>query len=172
MMRSPFHALLLATLLLPAPAAAQSTEVQLGGIRTDPNAPVEITADRLEADQNAGIAVFTGNVVMIQGPMRLTAPRVDVFYATDGSGDMDRAHATGGVTMTSGEDAAEGQEAVYTIADGVVVMTGDVLLLQRGQTIAGQRFTANLDDGTGVMEGRVAVVLPPRQDGAAPAGSE
>lgn len=174
MMRSPFRALALAALLLPATAAAQTTEVQLGGIRTDPDAPVEITADRLEADQNAGLAIFTGDVVMIQGPMRLTAPRVEVFYATDGSGDMDRAHATGGVTMTSGEDAAEGQEAVYTIADGVVVMTGDVLLLQQGQTIAGQRFTANLDDGTGVMEGRVAVVIPPRQDGegAAPAGTE
>ena len=49
MMHPPFRALTLAALLLPAAAAAQTTEVQLGGIRSDPNAPVEITADRLQA---------------------------------------------------------------------------------------------------------------------------
>lgn len=165
------RALALLALCLAAPSAgAQSTEVKLGGIRTDPAAPVEITADRLEADQGAGIAIFTGNVVVGQGPLRLTAPRVEVFYATDGSGDMERAHATGGVTMTSGEDAAEGEEAVYTIADGIVVMTGDVLLTQTGRTLAGERFVARLDDGTGVMEGRVAVVIPGRAADPAQAG--
>lgn len=156
----------LAVPMLPAPAPAQTTDVRLGGIRTDRNAPVEITADRLEADQAAGRALFTGNVVVTQGPLRLTAPQVEVVYAGDGSGAMDRAVATGGVTMTSGDDAAEGQEAVYTIAEGIIVLTGDVLLTQGPQTLAGQRFTADLDDGTGVMEGRVAVVIPPRADPA------
>ena len=163
----PLIALCLALLVPVAPLWAQSTEIALGGIRTDRNAPVEITADRLEADQAAGTAVFLGNVVVGQGPLRLAAPRVEVIYATGDTGRMERVLASGGVTMTSGSDAAEGQEAVYTLADSTIVMTGDVLLTQGPTTIAGQRFTANLADGTGRMEGRVAVVIP-----AAPAPAD
>lgn len=164
MYRPLLRALILAAGLAAGPAVAQTTEVALGGIRTDPDAPVEITADRLEADQAANTAVFTGDVVVVQGPMTMAAPRVDVIYAADGSGVMERVLASGGVTMTSGPDAAEAEDADYTVETGIMVMTGNVLLTQGTTTIAGQRLTAHLDDGTGVMEGRVAVVIPPRQD--------
>lgn len=160
MPRHRLCALTLAASLCAGSLAAQTTEIALGGIRTDRNAPVEITADRLEANQAAGTAVFTGNVVVGQGPLRLTAPRVEVIYAIDDGSRMDRVLASGGVTVASGPDAAEGQEAVYTLADSTIVLTGNVLLTQGATTMAGQRFTANLADGTGRMEGRVAVVIP------------
>lgn len=161
------RALTLAVLVVAGPAMAQTTEVSLGGIRTDPNAPVEITADRLDADQAAGTAIFTGNVVVIQGPMTLAAPRVEVIYEQDGSGTMDSVLASGGVTMTSGTDMAESDDADYAVESGIMVLTGNVLLTQGPTTMAGERLTANLDDGTGVMEGRVAVVIPGRaEDGA------
>jgi lipopolysaccharide export system protein LptA len=153
-------ALGLAALLAAAPAAAQTTEISLGGLRTDPDAPVQITADRLEADQDSGTAVFTGDVVVIQGQMVMAAPRVEVFYAADGSGTLERVHATGGVTLTSDAEAAEGEDAVYTPADTTVVMTGDVLLTQGTTTLAGQMLTADLSQGTGVMEGRVSMLIP------------
>jgi lipopolysaccharide export system protein LptA len=56
-------------------------------------------------------------------------------------------------------DAAEGDEAIYTLADRVVVMTGDVLLTQEQSAISGEVLTVQLDDGTGVMEGRVRTIL-------------
>ena len=163
MPRPLFRALTLAALVSAGSLSAQTTKVALGGIRTDPNAPVEITADRLEADQARGTAVFSGGVVVHQGPLTLAAPRVEVIYASDGSGGMDRVLASGGVTMTSGTDAAEAAEAAYDVSAGVVVMTGNVLLTQGPTTLAGQKFTADLSDGTGVMEGRVAVTIPARE---------
>lgn len=165
MLRTIPRALILAALLAAGPAAAQTTEIALGGLRTDPNAPVEISADRLEANQTGGNAVFSGNVVVGQGPLRLAAPRVEVVYAADGSGGVDRVLAMGGVTLTSGPDAAEAEQAVFSIESGQVVMMGNVLLTQGATTIAGQRLTANLEDGTGLMEGRVAVVIPSSRDG-------
>lgn len=160
MPQAHFRALSLVALLAATPAAAQTTEVSLGGLRTDPDAPVQITADRLVADQDAGTAVFTGDVVVVQGQMVMAAPRVEVFYAADGSGTLERVHASGGVTLTSEAEAAEGEDAVYTPADSTVVMTGSVLLTQGSTTLAGEMLTADLGQGTGVMEGRVSMLIP------------
>jgi lipopolysaccharide export system protein LptA len=147
--------------LVPLPAFGQGTEVSFGGIRADTSQPVEVTADQLNVNQNDGTAIFTGNVIVIQGDMRLTAPRLQVEYGTEDKSEIERLHATGGVTMVSGPEAAEAQEAVYTVAAGEVVLTGDVLLTQKGSTMSGQQLFVDLDSGTGRMEGRVKTILLP-----------
>src|SRR6056297_1297026 len=128
-------------------ALAQGADVSFGGLRQDTSEPVEIAADRLEIDQDSGAATFSGNVVIGQGEMRLTGARVDVTYSTGEAGEIERLHATGGVTFLSGEEAAEAREAIYTIADGALVMTGDVLLTQGRNTIAGDRLSVDLEAG-------------------------
>ncbi|WP_116086252.1 lipopolysaccharide transport periplasmic protein LptA [Tropicimonas sp. IMCC34011] len=158
--------------LIAGPLHAQGTGIAFGTPQ-DGDQPVEVTAEELQLDQAAGTAVFSGNVIVGQGDMRLTAPRVDVTYATDADGNstggIDRLHATGGVTLTSGGEAAEGQEAVYTVGSGQVVMTGDVLLTQGQNALAGEKLTVGLDDGQGVMEGNVRVVFQPQDEAAEPA---
>jgi lipopolysaccharide export system protein LptA len=145
--------------------AQQGAQFPFGGLRGDPSLPVEIAADNLEVSQADGAATFSGNVVIGQGEMRLSAGKVRVEYATadNSPGKIDKLHASGGVTLVSGAEAAEAQEAIYTIADGSVVMTGAVVLTQGQNVISGERLVVNLSDGTGRMEGRVRTVL--RQDG-------
>lgn len=155
------RALMACLVLVPLAAYGQGTDVSFGGIRADTSQPVEVTADQLNVNQNDGTAIFTGNVVVIQGDMRLTAPRLQVEYATGNTSEIERLHATGGVTMISGPEAAEAQEAVYTVADGEVVLTGDVLLTQEGSTMSGQQLFVDLASGTGRMEGRVRTILLP-----------
>ena len=138
-------------------ALAQGASVGFG-IQQDSDAPVEVTADNLSVDQNAGTALFTGNVLIGQGDMRLSAPKVEVFYRTDQSG-IERMIATGGVTLVSGEDAAESQNADYDVDAGVIVMTGDVLLTQGLSALSSNRMTVNLDDGTALMTGQVKTIL-------------
>jgi lipopolysaccharide export system protein LptA len=142
------------------PAEAQGARIDFGGMRQDTSLPVEVTADQLSVDQTNGSATFSGNVVVGQGEMRMSAAEVRVEY-TEGGGGIDRLHATGGVTLANATDAAEAREAVYTIASGEVVMTGDVLLTQGQSAISGQRLVINLTAGTGVMEGRVQTVFQP-----------
>ncbi|WP_343080340.1 lipopolysaccharide transport periplasmic protein LptA [Ostreiculturibacter nitratireducens] len=141
------------------PALAQGTGVSFGGIRADTTQPVEVSADQLAVNQNDGTATFTGNVIVGQGEMRLSAAEVRVEYATGDQRKIERLHATGGVTLVSGADAAEAAEAVYTIDTGVVVMTGSVLLTQGQSAISGEKLTVDLKSGTGVMEGRVRTIL-------------
>lgn len=137
---------------------AQGTSVAFGTLAQDTDLPVEVTADNLSVDQETGIAIFTGNVLIAQGEMRLSAPRVLVVYLEDQRG-IERMEATGGVTLVSGPDAAESERADYNIEEGVIVMTGNVLLDQGPNVLSSDRMTVQLDDGTAQMAGRVKTII-------------
>ena len=144
--------------LLPAPLAAQGTNVAFGTIRQDTKLPVEVTADNLSVDQETGTAIFTGNVQIGQGEMRLSAARVLVVYSEGASG-ISRLEATGGVTLVSGPDAAEAERADYSIDEGTIVMSGNVLLAQGASALSADRMTVRLSDGSAQMSGRVRTIL-------------
>jgi lipopolysaccharide export system protein LptA len=146
--------------LLPVFAMAQDTQVSVGGLKQDPSAPVEVTADALQVNQNEGTALYTGNVVVVQGDLRLAAPSVLVVYSEEAS-RLERLEATGGVTLVGPEEAAEAQRADYDFDTGTVVLTGDVLLTQGNSALTSESMIVNLDDGTARMTGRVRSVLQP-----------
>ncbi|WP_112310889.1 LptA/OstA family protein [Pseudogemmobacter bohemicus] len=155
--------LLLALAVPPAfvqPVSAQEATISFGPMTQDTSLPVEIKADTLSVNNADGSAVFTGNVLVGQGEMRLTAAEVRVEYAAD-SRAIRRLYATGGVTIASAKDAAESREAVYEIDTGLVVMTGDVLLTQGASALSGQKLTIRMKSGTGVMEGGVSTTFLP-----------
>jgi len=149
-----------AALALGSAAAAQGTDITFGGMRGDTSAPVQVVSDSLTVDQVTQRGVFSGNVVVTQGAMRLTAAEIEVEYTEAGDG-IQRLLARGGVTLTNGSDAAKSAEAVYTIASGDVVMTGDVVLTQGKAAISGQKMVMNLTSGQGRMEGRVTTTFVP-----------
>jgi lipopolysaccharide export system protein LptA len=147
--------------LTAAPAAAQGN-VGFGAGGFDRSAPVEVAADSLEVDQATGRATLTGNVVIAQGELRLSADVVTVDYATvDGDRRIERLNATGDVIVVAGEDAAEGQAATYTLGTSEIELTGDVLVTQDGATLAGDRLAVNLETGSGTVTGRVRTTLEP-----------
>ena len=144
------------------PAAAQ-VAIGFGGVAHDSDQPVEAVSDTLTIDQTNGRALFSGNVIIIQGDLRIAAEDVEVIYSDlDGERSVDEVIATGGVLITRGEDAAEGEDAVYAVAAGILTMTGDVLVTQGTTTIAGDSMVVDMTTGDGVVEGRVRTVLTPQ----------
>ncbi|MFD1913555.1 lipopolysaccharide transport periplasmic protein LptA [Halodurantibacterium flavum] len=142
---------------------AQGAQVGFGAIRADSSLPVEVTADQLEVTQADGTAVFTGNVLIGQGEMRLSANRVQVDYAADGN-RIARLLATGDVTVVNGPDAAaEADEADYSIDDGVIVLTGNVLMTQGPNALSGERMVIDLTTGSAQVDGRVRTILNPQR---------
>lgn len=138
--------------------AAQGTQVAFGTIQQNAGLPVEVTADSLSIDQNAGTALFTDNVIIVQGEMRLSADEVLVIYDAQAS-DVERIEATGNVILISGQDAAESERANYDVSDGTIVMTGNVLVAQGPSALTSDTMTVRLDDGTAQMNGRVKTIL-------------
>jgi lipopolysaccharide export system protein LptA len=159
-----FHAFraLMIVLALAAPVHAQQAGVRFGGLSQDTSLPVEVTSESLSVDQADGSAIFTGNVLVKQGEMQMTAATIRVEYADGGQG-IQRLHASGGVTLVSPTDAAEADDAVYTIATGAVVMTGNVLMTQGAAAISGDSLTVDLKDGTGTVTGNVKTIFSPGQ---------
>jgi len=152
-----FKTAVLSIALLASPVFAQ-TNINLGAVNADPNAPVEITADSLSIDQASGTAIFQGNVVLGQGDLRLSAGRVQVIY-NDASGDISRLSASGGVTFVTDTEAAEAATAEYNLDAGTLVMQGDVLLTQGASAISADTMRVNLSTGAASMEGRVRTIF-------------
>jgi lipopolysaccharide export system protein LptA len=151
-------------MISPVAALAQEASVPFGP-KADTSLPVEVTAQSLDVDQTDGTAHFVGDVVIIQGPMKLNADKVKVIYDADAS-KIDRMQARGNVVLVNGPDAAEAQNADYTLESGVVVMTGDVLMTQGPNALSAQRADINLVTGTARMSGRVRTILIPSSNGA------
>ena len=141
-------------------AAAAQVDIGFGGVAYDSRQPVEVTADNLSIDQSTGEAVFSGNVIIHQGDLRMAAGRVRVTYRdAEGQQTVDQVFATGGVLVTRGADAAEGSEARFDVASAQLTMSGQVLVTQGATAVAGDRLVVNMRTGSGAVEGRVRTVL-------------
>ncbi len=148
-----------ATLIIAsAPVSQAQTNIGLGGLTVDTSSAVEVTADSLSVDQDTGLAIFDGNVIVVQGDLRLIAGKVEVVYGAETS-EITRLVASGGVTFVTLDDAAEAALAEYDIITGLLTLTGDVLLTQGPSAISAEAMIINVADGTATMEGRVRTVL-------------
>ena len=152
---------LILALLLGTAANAQ-TNIDLGGISADPKAPVEVSADNLSVDQDSGTAVFSGNVVIGQGDLRLSAGSVRVVYS-DSTRDIAQLLATDGVTLVTNSEAAEAATADYNLTTGILTLSGSVLLTQGASALSAEQMTIDLNSGRAQMSGRVRTVF--QQDG-------
>ncbi len=156
--RSVLPALTL-SLLTGLPLVAAETSIAFKGLRAAQGEPVEITADSLELDQDAGTAHFTGHVLVIQGQVRLSSNDLVVTYAKGEASRIDHMVASGDVLLASDSEEAKAERATYAPEDHNVQMTGDVVLTQGNSVMSGQSLFVDLTAGTGRMEGRVKTIL-------------
>ena len=140
-------------------AAAQAAFGQGAGSSLkghDTNQPVDVAADRIEVQDRADRAIFSGNVQVRQGDLQLSTARLTVAYANAGGIEIKRLEATGGVLLRSPSETARSQFAVYDLDRRLVTMIGGVTL-NRGQShVQGGRLVLDLDTGRAVMDGGTA----------------
>lgn len=128
----------------------------------DSRAPIDLSADRAEAQDRVDRAIFAGNVIVRQGSLTLRTARLTLAYASQDGIDINRIDASGGVTVTSPSETAKGDFAVYDLEDGLITMVGNVRLERGGSYLSGGRLTIDLDSGRAVMDGGLRGV---NQDG-------
>lgn len=113
--------------------------------------PVDITADQLDVHNAEGNAVFTGNVVVRQNTLTLTAPKLTVSYAK-GGGDITQMQATGGATITrntpgQAAEKATGSTATYNPSTQTLTMTDNVTLVRGPSTLSGDKLVYAIATG-------------------------
>jgi lipopolysaccharide export system protein LptA len=117
------------------------------------NQPVDYAADRIELQDRQNRVVLSGDVVITQGDLRLTAGRTTVSYTDEGSLRIQRIDATGGVTVTRGNEAARGAAGVYDFNRRVIILSGGVALRRGRDTLNGGRLTIDLNSGLSSVDG-------------------
>ncbi|HWT11275.1 MAG TPA: LptA/OstA family protein [Allosphingosinicella sp.] len=139
--------------------AAQAASGQAGGSALkghDTDAPVDVAADRIEVQDRADRAIFSGNVEVRQGNLQLSTARLTVAYASAGGIEINRLEATGGVVLRSPSETARSQFAIYDLDRRLVTMIGGVTLTRGESHVQGGRLVLDLDTGRAVMDGGAA----------------
>jgi len=135
--------------------AQQQPTSALKGHNAD--APVDVTADRIEVQDRADRAMFVGNVHVTQADLTLDTARLTVAYSggpgADGGVQIRRLDAAGGVTVTSPSEKASGDFGVYDLDRKLITLIGNVRLVRENNLVSGARLVIDLDSGRAVIDG-------------------
>ncbi len=140
------------------------TAVALGGMQLNAQAiashnskaPVEYAADRIELQDRQNRVMLSGNVVITQAQLTVHSARTLVNYSNADGLSIERITATGGVTVTRGNETARGDVAVYDFNRRIITMAGNVRLNRNGDTLNGGRLVIDLASGVSSVDGRAA----------------
>ncbi len=151
--------LLCASLFVPAPAvqAAAGDDALVRPSTAYKGEPIEITAERLVADNRAGTAVFEGAVVARRGNLTLRAEWMKVSYSD--AGEVARIEARGEVRLLGENREITSAEAVYYRDEEKIVFTGDPVAREGRSVIRGSRMVYYIDEDRSVVDdSRVTIV--------------
>ena len=175
-------------LALPGGAGAQAKKAAnpFQGFSGDSGKPVDVNSDSLEVYQNEQKAIFTGNVVAVQGDSTLRSPRLVVFYDNAQNGEapaaqpqanqpaadapqgnsiqtssIKRLEASGGVVVTSQDQKATGESGVFDMVSNTATLVGGVVLTQGPNVIRGKQLVVDLKTGVARVQGGTTGLFVP-----------
>jgi lipopolysaccharide export system protein LptA len=145
--------------------AADAPKASLLGSH-DTRQPINIEADKMQADLNAKTVIYTGNVIVTQGDIRMRANSMKA------DNKANKIFADGKVVVDSPTSGtATGDSAVYDVTPHTVTLTGHVVLVHGKDVLRQSHLTYNL--ATGIVQavtpgGRVQGVFTPTPPASPP----
>lgn len=127
---------------------------------TNKSLPVEATADDLQINSDENSAVFTGNAKVVQGILNLQAKKITVFFDTNAD-NIKSVNAIGNVSFTNGPETAKANSASFNVDTQIITFSGNVILKQDKNVLAGDQLTYNISNKHSKMTGNVKSVFTP-----------
>jgi lipopolysaccharide export system protein LptA len=135
--------------------------------------PVKIEANSLEVRDKEKVAVFMGNVVVVQGDTTMRCKELHVYYEGNALGadprqnvpatktqqkkesaqKIKRLVAIGGVIVTAKDQKAVGDKGIFEMATNMVTLDGNVVITQGQNVMHGEKLVVNLTTGTSRLDG-------------------
>lgn len=106
------------------------------------NAPINVSADNFVGDLATKIGTYIGNVIVIQGDMKLRADTVKVHIA---QGKPTRIEANGRVVVNAPNGNATGDYGVYELGPRTITMTGHVVLTKEKDVMRGTKLVMDMN---------------------------
>lgn len=123
------------------------------------NGPIQIKADSLKLDYKNNLVEFDGAVHATQSGTNLTSKSLKVIYGAK-FGDIKQVIALGDVKMMQGGRWATGQRAVLDEQKHTVEMTGQPVIHDGPDSVAGSRIIIYLDSEKSFVDHANAVIFP------------
>ena len=157
------------------------------GNGTKSKEPITITSDTLEYEYKDGVIVYRGDVLAVQGEVKIKSNELRITLAksddgnkkkgggADATGALDDASAsklqsvvaTGSVRIDQGTKWAVGGKATFDQSNRTLVLTENPVMHDGPNEVAGDRVVVYLDENRSVVEGgrkRVKAVFHPNED--------
>jgi lipopolysaccharide export system protein LptA len=134
--------------------------------KTDPNSPYDVAADRLDVDDNAKAATFTGSVSAEQGNVTMRSQELTAFYTgSAGMGATDDKAASAApaalthltakkkvvITAKDGQTAT-GDWAEVDVKKNLTTMGGSVVLTQGKNIVHGTKLVIDMNTGEATIK--------------------
>ena len=164
-------------------AAKHSSAPPGNAPKYDTHLPIEISSDTLEVLQHENKAIFKGNVVAVQGKLRLKSDVMVVHYkqkkeepgtgkpepkpqappqpdqSQGAMGAITRIDVEGNVFVASPEESAKGDKGDYDVETKTIHLFGDNVTLTRDKNILrGTALEYNLETGRSLLTNGTDVV--------------
>ncbi len=112
-------------------------------LAADSDAPIDITGDAAEFQDS--LAIWTGNVRVVQEESILAADRIEADVSEDG--EFSTITATGAVRYTNGKEAITGRRLVFDNEARTITITENVIVTQGKQVMSAGAVTYWIDTG-------------------------
>ncbi len=146
-------------------AGAARATTAAGVFKTDPNAPIDVEADRLDVDDRAKLATFKGSVQASQGDFMVRTAELKAHYTGQAGladqlqqseakqpAQLTRIEARGKVIVTSKNgQSATGDWADFDMKANQVTLGGDVVLTQEKNVVRGTRLVIDMATGQSII---------------------
>lgn len=127
------------------------------------DAPITITAQMVDFDNQKREATYSGSVKVIKGEMTLTADRLKVFF-----NELDQGvriiQARDHVKIWWKDRYAEAEEGLYDDQAQTIVLTGSPKTWQNENILKGEKITYDLAQDKVLVEGRVETIIQMESD--------
>jgi lipopolysaccharide export system protein LptA len=133
------------------------------------NKRIHIVADKLKANNEAKYAEFIGNVKVTQDDTIITSDRLKIYSkrglvgnqkSSSNEDTIEKIVATGNVKIQFDSRTAMAENAVYTVKDRVLVLSGGNARIVSGKnTLTGTKITYYRGNGSINVDGRIHAVF-------------
>ena len=157
---SKFVKILLFIALTSSMASSQNNS--FGSLVTDRTEPIEFNSERLIINQEKNLAELFDGVKITQGKTILSAEYVKVIYTENSN--LETVYAKGNIELKSDQDVAQADEAIYSLTNNSISLTGNAKLIQGKNNIMANQILINTKTGLTQLLGSVTTIISPSID--------
>ena len=115
---------------------------------------ISIISDKLNVDKDERRSTFTGNVYAFDKDLKVWSDKMIIRLKKEND-DIKEIIATGSVKIIRLAEGSEiyGNKADYSLENEIIIITGNVIVIENGNQISGNELTVDLNNSSSIMVG-------------------